>query len=134
MRNFKKYDIWIQPGGHIELNEDPLQALVHELEEETGLHESDYRVIELNDQPTLRKTKTLPQPININVHDVNDTHKHIDMCFLVQSSSDRFNPSEGESTETGWFSLDDITDMQKEGKVYDGTLDICAWVLEKTQK
>ena len=33
---------WLPPGGHIEKNEDPLEAIVREINEETGLS-SDYK-------------------------------------------------------------------------------------------
>lgn len=32
-----RYDKWIPMGGHIELDEDPEQALFREIKEETGL-------------------------------------------------------------------------------------------------
>jgi 8-oxo-dGTP diphosphatase len=32
----KKLGVLLQPGGHIELNENPWQAVHHEIEEETG--------------------------------------------------------------------------------------------------
>jgi 8-oxo-dGTP diphosphatase len=35
--NHPRYDMWIPMGGHIELDEDPEQALYREIAEETGL-------------------------------------------------------------------------------------------------
>lgn len=32
-----KYDKWLPMGGHVELDEDPEEALFREIEEETGL-------------------------------------------------------------------------------------------------
>ena len=33
----KKIKLWLPPGGHVELNEDPVQAVHREVLEETGL-------------------------------------------------------------------------------------------------
>ncbi len=35
-----KVKAWLPPGGHIEPNEDPVQAVLREIEEETGLKAS----------------------------------------------------------------------------------------------
>ena len=32
-----KVKAWLPPGGHIDANEDPVQAVLREIEEETGL-------------------------------------------------------------------------------------------------
>ena len=32
-----KVKMWLPPGGHIEANEDPVQAVLREVEEETGV-------------------------------------------------------------------------------------------------
>ena len=37
MVNHKKLGKWVQPGGHIELNEDPEEASLREVFEETGI-------------------------------------------------------------------------------------------------
>ena len=33
----EKFHRWLQPGGHIELDEDPNEAALREVKEETGL-------------------------------------------------------------------------------------------------
>ena len=33
----KKLQIWLPPGGHIDANEDPIQAVLREVREETGI-------------------------------------------------------------------------------------------------
>ena len=81
----KKLRKWLQPGGHIELSEDPIEALVHELQEEADLSENQYDIIEPAKQPHPRGEKTTPLPIHLNVHAFNDSHKHIDFQYLVKS-------------------------------------------------
>ena len=43
MVNHKKLGKWVQPGGHIELNEDPEEASLREVFEETGLTLNSYK-------------------------------------------------------------------------------------------
>ena len=34
----KKLGVWVQPGGHVELNESPEEAAIREVYEETGIN------------------------------------------------------------------------------------------------
>lgn len=75
---------WLPPGGHIERNEDPLQALLREVSEETGL---DVRV--LGSLEPLPRGTTLPSPVRVSVFDIapdSDTpepHQHIDFIYFT---------------------------------------------------
>lgn len=123
--------MWLQPGGHIELNEDPIQGLTHELLEETGLDLSKCELMEPAEQPKVRDSKTLPLPFHFNVHDFNENHKHIDLEYVIRSYTDEIKPAEDESQEFGWFTLEQIREFNKAGKLHDPTLDICEWVLTR---
>lgn len=90
--NHRKLNIWLQPGGHVELDEDPLQGLDHELLEETGLELSKCQIIEPAKQPKVRGQKTLPLPFHFNVHDFNKKHKHIDLEYVIKSYTDKIKP------------------------------------------
>lgn len=133
----KKLFKWLQPGGHVELDEDPLQALEHELAEETGLRLANCEIIQPADQPTARigdkHHKTLPLPFHFNVHDFYDdgSHRHIDLEFLVRANTEKLSPAEGESQDIAWFTVDEIRELNKKGECYDATLDICKWIAEK---
>ena len=35
--HWHRLGLWLPPGGHIEPNEDPIQAVLREIEEETGV-------------------------------------------------------------------------------------------------
>lgn len=37
LRKHDKYHTWLGPGGHIELDEDPNEAALREMQEEAGL-------------------------------------------------------------------------------------------------
>jgi 8-oxo-dGTP diphosphatase len=116
----KKLNTWLQPGGHVELNEDPEMALWREIEEETGLTQSQLTILEAGSRAELPKTnstvKRLPIPFDINVHSfgADSTHKHIDMCYILRSSTSEINRNLAESNDLRWFSKSDLQDMEPE--------------------
>ncbi len=126
----KKLHKWLQPGGHIELNEDPLQALMHEIEEETGLKTGEYEIISAVDQPNTKDSKQLPIPFNFNVHNFNESHKHIDLEYIVKSKVAQFKPADNESKQIEWVSKLELSNMASSGLLFKDTLNICEWVFD----
>lgn len=99
----RKLNKWLQPGGHVELGEHPIQAALREVSEETGLtsavHHWHYQH---------------PFPIDIDVHDIpeNDekhepAHLHIDFRYFVTTGI-RINPPEFE------WKYDDFEEIELE--------------------
>lgn len=104
--NHPRYNKWIPVGGHIELDEDPEQALFREVKEETGL---DIEV--LSDRPRITSpgTKFLITPHYIDVHEANPPHKHISFTYFVKTESDKFILSD-EHDDMRWFTLAELED------------------------
>ena len=80
-----KVRAWLPPGGHVDPNEDPVQAVLREIEEETGIRA---RVVPTG--PTIRleyPTQVAP-PYTIMVEDIHDPvdgfHQHIDMIYFCR--------------------------------------------------
>ena len=80
-----KVGAWLPPGGHIEDNEDPVQAVLREVEEETGL------VVELvptADLLDLGCQEQVDPPFTIVIEDIHDPvngyHQHIDMIYFCR--------------------------------------------------
>jgi ADP-ribose pyrophosphatase YjhB (NUDIX family) len=102
--NHPRYDLWLPPGGHIELDEDPEEALFREIKEETGLE-----VEILSTKPNLDfpGNKYIYLPAYISVHDANPPHKHIGLSYFAKAKNAQ-NLKSDEHTETRWFSADEI--------------------------
>lgn len=96
----RKYNEWLPIGGHVELDEDPEQALYREIKEECGL-----RVNILAERPRIAHpgVKPLPTPSYMDVHRISATHKHIAHVYFGVSSGDRVKLHSREHKEFGWF-------------------------------
>ena len=80
-----KVQDWLPPGGHIEADEDPVQAVLREIQEECGLEADIVRTA-----PAFRleyPPQVLP-PVTIMVEDIHDPvdgyHQHIDMIYVCR--------------------------------------------------
>ncbi len=96
--NHPRYNKWLPMGGHIELNEDPEEALFREIQEETGLE-----VEILSSKPALKSPgiKFILTPNNVDVHEANAPHKHISFTYFAKAKNDKFMKS-AEHTELIW--------------------------------
>ena len=83
MIHHNKLQVWLPPGGHIDENELPDDAVLREIREETGIIAeiiSNKHEFDLNDE----HCKELAMPFVILLEDIDrdGTHNHIDMIFL----------------------------------------------------
>ena len=80
-----KVKAWLPPGGHIEPNEDPVQAVLREVLEETGLK---CEVVPTVDQLELEYPTQVHAPYTIMIEDIQDPiegfHHHIDMIYFCR--------------------------------------------------
>ncbi|MBM3959726.1 MAG: NUDIX domain-containing protein [SAR202 cluster bacterium] len=81
----RKLQMWMPPGGHIEPNEDPVEAIIREAEEETGIRVTVW--------PTGRRFRfkypaQVTTPLAILEEDIDDPvhgpHKHIDFIYVLR--------------------------------------------------
>jgi 8-oxo-dGTP pyrophosphatase MutT (NUDIX family) len=106
--HWHRLGLWLPPGGHIEPNEDPIQAVVREVLEETGIE------VEVLGKPPFPHTKPaqLPPPVTIGIYDIGfDIHtlgpsQHIDFIYFTR-------PVAGAPldlpTSDGWAWVDEST-------------------------
>ncbi len=80
----KRLQQWMPPGGHIEEDEDPVEAVLREVREETGL------VCEIAQASTAHPfdyPPQLPTPYTILLEDIpgpGEPHQHIDLIYFVR--------------------------------------------------
>lgn len=110
LRMHDKYHVWLQVGGHIELNEDPVEALFREIKEECGLE------VELvGDQGEVfdPNNKRLPVPSFIHRHMVSQTHEHVNFIYVLCAKTLEIKPGPNEKpVEFKWFTAEELQDKK----------------------
>ena len=108
----KKIGIWVPPGGHVELDEDTDQALLREIEEETGLTVeiigSSSGITDTGDHPT----KALTVPAFMDIHYFDTQHRHLNMAYIARATSNEAVLDEREHHQLKWFTSEDLNDPQ----------------------
>ena len=118
MIKHKKLGVWLPPGGHIDENELPCDAVKREIFEETGAKVS---VLSAATGPgELVNSCELPLPMEILLEDINGdgSHNHIDMIYLCVADDDKLSPQENEVDGIGWFTLDAVMKLDTFENVY----------------
>jgi 8-oxo-dGTP diphosphatase len=107
--NHPRYQTWLAPGGHVELDEDPEQALFREIEEETGFKAGDVEI--LSSKPPIKAdgTKFLYKPNYLDAHYANPPHRHISLIYFAKSAHANHVKSY-EHTEARWFTNAELED------------------------
>lgn len=97
----KKYNKWVQPGGHVEENEVPEETARREAYEETGI-----KVDILGDR--FPRENDYIKPLGIQCNRTDDIN-HVDIIYAAVPIRDgllQYDPKE--STNIGWFSRDEL--------------------------
>jgi 8-oxo-dGTP pyrophosphatase MutT (NUDIX family) len=99
----RRMERWMQPGGHVEPDEEPAVAACREAEEETGL-----AVSHPPDGPIL---------VNLDVHGAMDGHTHLDLRYLLLGSDADPSPPLDESQQVHWFTWAEAEERADEALV-----------------
>ena len=82
-----KFKKWLSVGGHIELDEDPIQAAYREVKEEVGLEIELVGNATLCTAPEMRFNELLP-PVALNRHTTNTAgHEHVTLVYFARAKS-----------------------------------------------
>ena len=105
-RNLEK---WLPIGGHIEPGEDPDEALLREIAEESGLEVEIVAARAPIHDPTV---KALYTPAHVNIHRITGTHRHVVNIYYARWRSGEPVLSAGEHYEIRWFSREELKDAR----------------------
>jgi 8-oxo-dGTP pyrophosphatase MutT (NUDIX family) len=98
----KLVGIWLQPGGHIDVGEDPSSAALREATEETGMRCS-----------WTDAGRTL---FHVDVHPAARGHTHLDLRYLLTATGSP-SPARGESKQVRWFGWDEAIAVADPGLI-----------------
>lgn len=109
----KKTGMWLQPGGHIEPFENPIEAAIREVKEETGL---DISFLRERVKGVDQFASFLPVPEffyeeTIPAHKNEPEHYHLDLLYHVELSFQDLIMQEKESHAIGWFSFEEALQL-----------------------
>lgn len=103
---------WLSVGGHIELNEDPDEALFREIWEESGIAKKD--LVVLSSKPAIddQNTKFLYTPSFLDIHRISDAHRHVVLVYFFVSKTDQLKLNKKEHHEIRWFTEEELNDVK----------------------
>lgn len=103
-------NLWLPPGGHIEKDETPDDAVKREFKEELDL---DVELLNRNDVPHGGNiVRQLAVPFYVNVHRVGD-HDHCCFFYLCKSkNSEKVMINKSELKDFAWFSAGELSQKQ----------------------
>ncbi len=82
--HWHRLGLWLPPGGHIDAGEDPIEAVVREVHEETGIRAE---VVPTTSGYAYDHPRQLPPPVTIGVYDIDEPgrlHQHIDLVYFTR--------------------------------------------------
>lgn len=101
----RKSNLWLPPGGHIDENEVPNDALLREIKEELNL---DIEIVDMGDVPRPTNVlRHLAPPFHVNVHMAGD-HKHCCFYYLCSVKEPTIKHNKLEVKDFMWFSPKDL--------------------------
>ena len=101
----KKFNRWVQPGGHIEVDETPEETALRETYEETGV-----RVKLLGER--FPREDDFIRPLGIQKNRGKDKSLHIDITYVgIPITQDEVIEDE-EIDRCAWFTLEELSDIE----------------------
>ena len=109
-----KFNLWLQPGGHIDGGgESPVSAAKREVEEETGVAQENLSLIE-HEGHAIFDIDVHPIPENLKKGE--PAHAHYDLRFLFEAADDGVMAG-SDANDAKWVKLDEIETVQTDESV-----------------
>ena len=117
LRYHDKYDMWLVPGGHIELDETPEMAALREVKEEVGLDVRLYVGRKHEDDADERYA--LIPPEYMDIHPTSPEHRHISMIYFASSDSMNIKEPDNHEKSRGirWMTREELLAAEDIGKM-----------------
>ena len=109
----KKHNVWIQPGGHLESIENPIEGAIREVMEETGIDISFFlkEIVKLDDLSSQLPSPDFFLEETIPSHGDNPQHFHIDAIYIIEIDYQKVKEQVEEAYAIGWFEKDEIENL-----------------------
>lgn len=110
----RKFNTWLQPGGHVERDEAPYQAVIREVREETGLDVADQLKPgkQLDTHAHLQPVPRWVMEQEIAPHGGQPRHYHVDNQFVFTVLEQSVQRAHAESFGIGWFTLEEVQKLE----------------------
>jgi 8-oxo-dGTP pyrophosphatase MutT (NUDIX family) len=110
LRKHDKHKIWLSIGGHIELNEDPIEAAIREVKEEVNLDVEIFDGLQKFHYSDETYKELIP-PSFLNRHRISENHEHVTLTYFAKSYGDQVKQGNKEKSEKcRWFTMRELDD------------------------
>lgn len=120
LMHHKKLGKWLQPGGHVERDENPVEAIIRETQEETGI---DISFLKDKIQIVDKDGTFLPIPRYFMEHAIpaygdQPQHFHLDMMYVLTIPEQKLTNNLSESHNIGWFTKEEAFQLPIHGDTH----------------
>ncbi len=122
---------WLYPGGHIDPNEDPAQAALREVLEETGVSAE----VISDPLPGYPSVTVHPPPYAILEMQVSDSkigaHQHIDHVYVLRATSGQLTAQREEVSAARWVPIADVAALDTPAELPALVADASKWAKDR---
>lgn len=130
LHRHKKLGMYLQFGGHVELDEHLWDSIGREILEESGYHLSQLSLIQPKERlKQLTRAVTHPIPLVVNTHKFDDEHFHSDLSYAFTTDQEPASAiAEDESDEIQVFTKTELEKLSKD-KIIENVREIALFIL-----